>query len=111
MSTTGTTFSTLPIWPERKASGVKTATVVRNEDDSTPGATMRTPSTVASRTLFPLPSSVAMFSARTMASSIIRPSAMSSATMVSMLIVMPSSGMKKSAPRKATGRPMATQNE
>ena len=82
--TTGRTRSTAPMSPWRNPNAPNTATVVTN-DATTPGATSRVPSTAASMTDRPALRWRAMFSAITMASSIIRPTPMSRATMVIML--------------------------
>ena len=69
-----------------KLKGPTIITVVRNEA-TTPGATSRTPFTAASTAPSPAWRRRTMFSEMTMASSISRPTATSSATMVIMLMV------------------------
>ena len=79
----GMTLRIDPMSPLRNASAPKTLTVVKNEA-STPGATSLVPVTAASRGASPAWRWRAMFSAITMASSISRPTAISSATIVIM---------------------------
>ena len=99
-----------PRSPEMKASPPNTQTVVKN-DDSTPGATWRTPSMAAWVGLLPKRRWAAMFSASTMASSINSPTPISSPTMEIMFTVMPKAAITAKVPMNDTGRPMATQNE
>ena len=108
ISTTGMTRRTWPSWPVMNASEPNTSRVVAKEERM-PGSTCFTPSMAACIGWSPLAMRAAMFSAMTMASSISRPTPISSPTMEIMLMVTPKAGSRNSAPRNDTGSPIVTQ--
>ena len=100
-STIGMNFNTCPNCPDKNINGPKTHAVVRKEA-ATPGKTSIVPLAAASSG-GALRRHLSMFSAMTMLSSIIRPTAIKSAIRLIMLMVIPNTLMTYKLPKNETG--------